>query len=53
MRAVDIGIGHDDDAVITSLVGIEVLADVRADGRDERADGVAGKRTMQAARARR
>ena len=34
MRTVDVGIGHDDDAVVTRLVGVEVVADVRADGRD-------------------
>ena len=48
MRTVDVGIGHDDDAVVTRLVGVEVVADVRADGRDERADGVARERAVQA-----
>ena len=47
MRAVDIGIGHDDDAMVARLVGVELLADIGADGGDKRADGVAGKRTMQ------
>ena len=38
MRTVDVGIGHDDDAVITQLVGIVVLlADATAQRRDERA----------------
>ena len=41
MRAVDIGIGHDDDAVVTSLVGVEIFSDVRADCRDERANRLA------------
>ena len=48
VRAVDVGIGHDDDAVVTRLIGVEVLADVRADGRDERTDGVAGQGAVQA-----
>ena len=42
MRAVDIGIGHDDDAMVAGLLGVEVLADVGADGRNERADGIGG-----------
>ena len=48
MRAVDVGVGHDDDAMVARLVGVEVVADVRADGRDQRADGVAGQRAVQA-----
>ena len=48
MRAVNVGIGHDDDAVVARLVGVEVVADVRANSRDQRADGVAGKRAVQA-----
>ena len=35
MRAVDIGIGHDDDLVIAELQRVEVLADARAERRDD------------------
>src|SRR4029077_12918184 len=38
MAAVDIGVGHDDDAVIARLVGVEILA---ADAGAERLDQVA------------
>ena len=48
MGAVDIRIGHDDDAMVTRLVGIEILADIGADRRDQRTDRVAGKRTVKA-----
>ena len=45
---VHVRVGHDDDAVVTCLISIEVFADVGADGGDQRADGVAGKRAMEA-----
>ena len=39
MRAVDIGVGHDDDLVIAELGEVElVLADARAERGDQRAD---------------
>ena len=47
VRAIDIRIGHDDDAVVTRLVGVEILADVGANRRDQRADRVAGQRAVQ------
>ena len=43
---IDVGIGHDDDAVVACFVGIEFLAHARTDGGDERADGVGGKRAV-------
>ena len=48
VRAVDVGIGHDDDAMVAGLLGVEVLADVGADRGNERADGVGGQRAVQA-----
>jgi len=45
--AVHVGIRHDDDAVVTRLVGVEVVADAAADGGDERGDGVARERAVQ------
>ena len=39
MRAVDVGVGHDDDLVIAQLLGVElVLADAGTECRDQRAD---------------
>jgi hypothetical protein len=39
MRAVDVGVGHDDDLVVARLVGVEILrADAGAERRDQRAD---------------
>jgi hypothetical protein len=39
VRTVDVGVGHDDDAVVAQLVRIEfVLADAAAERRDQRAD---------------
>src|SRR5712692_7797557 len=35
VRAVDVGIGHDDDLAVAQLFGFEVLAEVGADGRDQ------------------
>ena len=35
MRAVDIGIGHDDDLVIAELLEVELVADARAERRDD------------------
>ena len=38
MGAVDIGISHDHDMVVSCMVDLELLANTRADGRDERLD---------------
>ena len=39
MGAIDVGIGHDDDAVVAQLLGVVVLlANATAEGRDERGD---------------
>ncbi len=38
MRPVHIRVGHDDDAVVAQLLQVEVLADARAQGRDQRGD---------------
>ena len=38
MRAVDVGVGHDDDLVVPSLLELELLADAGADRGDERLD---------------
>ena len=39
VAAVDVGVGHDDDAVIARLRGVEILgADAGAEGRDQGAD---------------
>ena len=36
MRAVHIGIGHDDDLVIAELIDVELIADARAERNDQR-----------------
>jgi hypothetical protein len=38
MGAVDVGVGHDDDAVIAQLVGVEILADAGAERSNQRSD---------------
>ena len=39
MRAVDVGVGHDDDLVVAQLADVElVLADAGAEREDQRAD---------------
>ena len=48
MGAVDVGIGHDDDAVVTCLVGIEVVADIRSDSSDQGTDGVTRQGAVKA-----
>ena len=48
MRAVHIGIGHDDDLVVAELVHIEIVTDARAEGHDHRADGLAGEDAVDA-----
>ena len=49
--AVDVGVGHDDDAVVAQFVGVEVvaahaLADTRAERGDQRQDLVAGQQLL-------
>ena len=44
MGAIDIGIGHDDDAVVAQFVGVEIVfADIGAQGRDQEQDFIAGE----------
>ena len=48
MRAVNIGIGHDDDAVVASGVAVVVFADIGPDRGNQAGNGVTGKRAMKA-----
>ena len=48
MCTVDIGIGHDDDAVVAGCIAVVIFADVRADCRNKARNGVARKRAVQA-----
>ena len=49
MRAVDVGVGHDDDLVVAQLVGVElVLADAGAERGDQRADHVGRQHAVEA-----
>ena len=49
MRAVDVGVGHDDDAVVAQLRRVEVLgADAAAERRDHRLDLVAAEHLVEA-----
>ena len=47
VRAVDIGIGHDDDAMVARLVCVERIPHARSNCSDQRADGLGRKRTMK------
>ncbi len=38
VRAVDVGVGHDDHAVVPQLLDVELVADATADGGDDRLD---------------
>src|SRR6476620_6496233 len=38
MRAIDVGIGHDDDPVVAQFADVELIAHRRAERRDQRAD---------------
>ena len=49
MRAVDVGVGHDDDAVVAQLGDVEiVLADAGAEGGDQGADLLGGEHLVEA-----
>ncbi len=49
MRAVDVGVGHDDDLVVAQLVGVElVAADAGAERGDQRADLLAREHLVEA-----
>ena len=49
VRAVDVRVGHDDDAVVAQLVGVEILgADAAAERRDHRLDLVAAEHLVEA-----
>ena len=43
MRAIDIGVGHDDDLVIAQLFEVELVADAGAHRLDQRADFLGAK----------
>ena len=54
VRAVDVRVGHDDDAVIAQLVGVVlVLAEAGAERRDQRDDLLRAITACRSARARR
>ena len=49
MRAVHVGVGHDDDLVVAQLVGVELFGpDAGAERRDQRADFLAGQHLVEA-----
>ena len=48
MRPIDVGVGHDDDLVVTELAEIELLADPRADCRDQRLNLFVAKHLVDA-----
>ena len=48
MGTVDVGIGHDDDAVVAGLIGIEIVTDVGSDCGDQRTDSVRADRAGEA-----
>jgi hypothetical protein len=43
VRAVDVGVGHDDDLAVAALGDVLILADADADGRDHAADFLVGQ----------
>ena len=43
VRAVDVGVGHDDDLAVAALGEVHLVADARADGRDHAADFFVGQ----------
>ena len=48
VRAVDVGVGHDDDLVVARLGDVELVADARAHGADHRQDLVVGQHLVDA-----
>jgi len=49
VRAVHVGVGHDDDLVVARLLDVElVVADARADGGDHRADFLVAEHPVEA-----
>ena len=48
VRAVDVGVGHDDDLVVARLLDVELVADAGADGADHREDLVVGEHLVDA-----
>ena len=48
VRAVDVGVAHDDDLVVPQLLEVELLADAGADRRDQRLDLVVGEDLVDA-----
>src|SRR5258708_2684809 len=49
MRAVDVGVRHDDDLVVAQLGDVEVAgSDARAEGRDHQADLLGGEHLVEA-----
>ena len=48
VRAVDVGVGHDDDLAVAALGEIDLLADARADGGDDAADFLVGQHLVLA-----
>ena len=47
VRAVDVGVGHDDDLVVAQLAEVEVVADAGAQGGDQRADLLAAQHLVE------
>ena len=47
MRAVDVGVGHDDDLVVAQLAEVEIVADAGAQGGDQRADLLAAQHPVE------
>ncbi len=48
MRAVDIGICHDDDLMVTELGDVEILSDAGAQARDDRLQFVVADHLIEA-----
>ncbi len=48
VRAVDVGVGHDDDLVVARLLDVELVADAGADGADHGEDLLVGEHLVDA-----
>ena len=48
MRAVDVGVGHDDDLVVSQLADVEIFADAAAERLDDDADFLAAEHLVHA-----